>query len=107
MTGSNFVVWTRAAANKHYLVALATLMVLLTLAFQPLAAALMVVRDTWWTLPGPYYRTSFYRCTHRTCFPDFAVANTAAIGLNQGAEFMDLTCKKLFISSFPQSHITW
>jgi len=49
---SNFWVWFRAAANRHYLVALASLMVILSLSFQPLAAALFIVQDTWWTAPG-------------------------------------------------------
>ncbi|KAK0438352.1 uncharacterized protein EV420DRAFT_1212338 [Desarmillaria tabescens] len=70
---NNFFVWSRAAANKHYLVALASLMVLLSLTFQPLAAALLVVRDTWWGLP------------------DTTVNTLAAIGLNQNQNFDDLT----------------
>ncbi|TFK41506.1 hypothetical protein BDQ12DRAFT_570247, partial [Crucibulum laeve] len=70
---NNFVVWTRAASNKHYLVALASLMVLLSLSFQPLAAALLVVRDTW--------RQE----------PDVTMNSLAAIGLNQNAQFSDLT----------------
>ncbi|PBK94756.1 hypothetical protein ARMGADRAFT_1164356 [Armillaria gallica] len=70
---NNFFVWSRAAANKHYLVALASLMVLLSLTFQPLAAALLVVRDTWWGLP------------------DATVNTLAAIGLNQNEDFDDLT----------------
>lgn len=53
---SNFVVWTRAAVNRHYLVALASLMVLLALTFQPLSAALLAVRNTWIALP----RNSIY-----------------------------------------------
>lgn len=48
---SNFIVWTRAVANKHYLVALTAIMLLLTMSFQPLASALLVVRDIWWTEP--------------------------------------------------------
>ncbi|KAF8067656.1 hypothetical protein FPV67DRAFT_1581278 [Lyophyllum atratum] len=70
---NNFVVWTNAAYNKHYLVALASLMVVLSLAFQPLAAALLVVKDTW--LPEP----------------DITLNNLAAIGLNQDLQFNDLT----------------
>lgn len=49
---SNFFVWTEAARNKHYLVSLASLMLLMTLTFQPLAAALFVVKDTYWGEPG-------------------------------------------------------
>ncbi|KAK0211432.1 hypothetical protein IW262DRAFT_1467913 [Armillaria fumosa] len=70
---NNFFVWSRAAANKHYLVALTSLMALLSLTFQPLAAALLVVRDTWWGLP------------------DATVNTLAAIGLNQNENFNDLT----------------
>ncbi|KAF5390631.1 hypothetical protein D9757_002631 [Collybiopsis confluens] len=70
---NNFIVWTQAARNKHYLVVLTTLMVLLTLSFQPLASALLIVRNTWWQLP------------------DMTVHNLAHIGLNQGTNFQDLT----------------
>jgi hypothetical protein len=49
---SNFFVWLRAAANKHYLVALASLMALLSLTFQPIAAALLKVQDIWFTMGG-------------------------------------------------------
>jgi len=51
---SNFFVWARAASNRHYLVALASLMVILTLSFQPLAAALLIVKDIWWQVPGVF-----------------------------------------------------
>ncbi|GLB39261.1 hypothetical protein LshimejAT787_0604230 [Lyophyllum shimeji] len=70
---NNFIVWTSAAYNKHYLVALASLMVVLSLSFQPLAAALLVVKDTWLQVP------------------DVTLNNLAAIGLNQGGQFNDLT----------------
>ncbi|KAG5637195.1 hypothetical protein H0H81_005408 [Sphagnurus paluster] len=70
---NNFVVWTNAARNKHYLVALASLMVVLSLAFQPLAAALLVVKDTWWRAP------------------DVTLNNLGALGLNQDLQFNDLT----------------
>lgn len=70
---NNFVVWTRATANRHYLVALATLMVILTLSFQPLAAALLTVTDTWYQAP------------------DVVVKNMAALGLNQNTQFNDLS----------------
>ena len=49
---SNFLVWMQAIRNKHFLVALATLMGLLALTFQPLAAALLTTKDTWWSPPG-------------------------------------------------------
>lgn len=49
---SNFVVWVRAAANRHYLVTLASLMVILSSSLEPLAAALLNVKSTWWQEPG-------------------------------------------------------
>ncbi|KAF8198632.1 hypothetical protein BJ912DRAFT_31550 [Pholiota molesta] len=70
---NNFFVWRRAAANRHYLVAIASLMALLTLSFQPLAAALLVVKDTYIQLP------------------DVTMTNLAKIGLNQDSQFADLT----------------
>jgi len=70
---NNFIVWTQAARNKHYLVALTTLMVLLSLTFQPLAGALLIVNNTWFQLP------------------DVTVHNTAHLGLNQDTNFNDLT----------------
>ncbi|KAF5380067.1 hypothetical protein D9615_006118 [Tricholomella constricta] len=70
---NNFIVWKNAAANKHYLVALASLMVVLSLAFQPLAAALLVVKDVWWQAP------------------DITLDTVQAIGLNQDLQFEDLT----------------
>ncbi|KZT22786.1 hypothetical protein NEOLEDRAFT_1137597 [Neolentinus lepideus HHB14362 ss-1] len=70
---NNFIVWARAAANKHYIVALASLMAILSLALQPLAAALLTVQDTW------------------LAKPDATVNNTAALGLNLNDQFWDLT----------------
>ncbi|KAL0957578.1 hypothetical protein HGRIS_001362 [Hohenbuehelia grisea] len=70
---SNFTVWFHAWTNKHYLVFLTSAMVLLSLAFQPLAAALLVVKDTWWTKP------------------DMTVNNLRTLGLNQNEEFFNLT----------------
>ncbi|KAJ3517527.1 hypothetical protein NLJ89_g444 [Agrocybe chaxingu] len=70
---NNFFVWTHAASNRHYLVALASLMVILSLSFQPLAAALLQVKDTWWQEP------------------DVSMNNRAVIGLNQDPQFQDLT----------------
>ncbi|PPQ90530.1 hypothetical protein CVT25_015820 [Psilocybe cyanescens] len=70
---NNFLVWTQAASNKHYLVALATLMVLMTLSFQPLASALLVVKDTW------------------TEIPNVNTKNIQAISLNQNLQFNDLS----------------
>jgi Protein of unknown function (DUF3433) len=51
---SNFVVWIRAFWNQHYLVAIATLVALAALVFQPLGAAMFTVRDTWWPHPGTH-----------------------------------------------------
>lgn len=48
---SNFVVWISAFWNQHYMVAIATLLVLLGLVFQPLAAAMFTVRDIF--MPHP------------------------------------------------------
>ncbi|KAG6888940.1 hypothetical protein C0995_004795 [Termitomyces sp. Mi166 len=70
---NNFIVWTSAASNRHYLVALTSLMVLLSLLFQPLSAALLTVKDTWLPLP------------------DLTLNNLGAIGLNQDPQFRDLT----------------
>ncbi|KAJ3560319.1 hypothetical protein NP233_g10916 [Leucocoprinus birnbaumii] len=70
---NNFFVWSRAAANKHYLVVLTSLMALLALSFQPLASALLAVRNTWMPQPG------------------INVFNHRAIGLNQNNQFNDLT----------------
>lgn len=51
-TISNAVVWVSAASNKHYLVAFTALMVLVSLTIQPLASAVLVVKNTWIQLPG-------------------------------------------------------
>jgi hypothetical protein len=70
---SNFFVWMHALRNKHFLVALATLMGLLALTFQPLAAALLTTKDTWWHAPERTVKSQF------------------ALGLNWNPQFMDLT----------------
>ncbi|KDQ58771.1 hypothetical protein JAAARDRAFT_34626 [Jaapia argillacea MUCL 33604] len=73
-TNSNqFLVWAAAAKNKHYVVALASLMAILALSFQPLAAGLLTERDTW------------------IMDPDMTVNNEALLGLNQADQFWDLT----------------
>lgn len=61
--------------NKHWIVALTTSIVLCCLALQPLAAALITVKDTPWTQPA------------------VTVNNLAAISLNQNSAFQDLTSK--------------
>ncbi|KAL0564162.1 hypothetical protein V5O48_017892, partial [Marasmius crinis-equi] len=45
------LVWMPALENRHYTVFLASMLAILTLAFQPLAAALLEVKDVWWSLP--------------------------------------------------------
>jgi hypothetical protein len=49
---NNFVVWIEAAHNGHWVVTAASIMVLVTLYFQPLASSLLSVRNTWILLPG-------------------------------------------------------
>ncbi|KAF9445291.1 hypothetical protein P691DRAFT_762616, partial [Macrolepiota fuliginosa MF-IS2] len=70
---NNFFVWTRALENDHYLIALTTLLALLVMTFQPLAAAIFSVQDTWLGKPV------------------ITVNNLAALGLNQDSQFSDLT----------------
>ncbi|KAF8986696.1 hypothetical protein BDQ17DRAFT_1436120 [Cyathus striatus] len=70
---NNFVVWVRAASNTHYLVTLSSLMVIICLAFQPLAAALLIVKDVYWTEP------------------DLTVTNVNALGFNYALQTIDLT----------------
>jgi hypothetical protein len=52
---SNFVVWISAFWNRHYMVAFATLLALLALVFQPLAAAMFTVRNTWLAHPSQFF----------------------------------------------------
>jgi hypothetical protein len=52
---SNFFVWISAFWNQHYMVAIATLLVLLGLVFQPLAAAMFTVRDTFLAPPSQFF----------------------------------------------------
>ncbi|KAG7092022.1 hypothetical protein E1B28_008404 [Marasmius oreades] len=47
----NFFVWFDALSNRHYTVTIAALLALASLAFQPLSASLLEVRDIWWSLP--------------------------------------------------------
>ncbi|KAI0342287.1 hypothetical protein BDW22DRAFT_179555 [Trametopsis cervina] len=68
-----FYVWTIAAHNNHWLVALGSLLVIITLCFQPLAAALFNVQDVF----------SFD--------PRTTTTSLASIGLNQDANFQDLS----------------
>ncbi|KAH9055611.1 hypothetical protein EDB87DRAFT_1579673 [Lactarius vividus] len=62
-TSSNALVWFEATSNRHYIVALASLMALLALSFQPIAAALFNAN----------------------------VNNLKAISLNQDEQIQDLT----------------
>lgn len=69
----NALVWVKATSNRHYIVALSSLMALVALSFQPVSAALFSVRDV--------YRTS----------PETTVNNLRAISLNQDQQVQDLT----------------
>ncbi|KAH8833004.1 hypothetical protein DL96DRAFT_1584277 [Flagelloscypha sp. PMI_526] len=70
---NNFVSWIQAFYNKHFLVGGATLLVLISLVFQPLASALVSVRVVW--------ENEGSLTTHQQ----------QALGLNQNADFNDLT----------------
>ncbi|THU96519.1 hypothetical protein K435DRAFT_797270 [Dendrothele bispora CBS 962.96] len=70
---NNFFTFPKATRNRHYVVALASLMVILTLTFQPLAAALLETRQTWWSLPS------------------MDLTQLMQVGLNQGQDFGDLS----------------
>ncbi|KAF7355111.1 Non-specific serine/threonine protein kinase [Mycena sanguinolenta] len=70
---NNFLVWTAAARNRHWVVTAASIMVLVTLCFQPLASALLSVRNTWIPLPDATMNTLF------------------TVSLNQDQSFLDLT----------------
>lgn len=63
--------------NRHFIVAITTSIVLCCLALQPLAAALITVKDTPWAQPA------------------VTVNNLAAISLNQNSAFQDLTSKAI------------
>lgn len=94
-TRSNFVVWISAFWNRHYMVAIATLLALFSLVFQPLAAALFTVRDTWWTHPREDFISAIpWFLRTNVCKIATNVTNMAALGLNEGTEFQDLTCKR-------------
>lgn len=69
----NAFVWIKAAAHRHYIVALASLMALVALSFQPISAALFSVRDIYKALP------------------ETSVNNLQAISLNQNQQVQDLT----------------
>ncbi|KAI0305146.1 hypothetical protein B0F90DRAFT_1701694 [Multifurca ochricompacta] len=69
----NAFVWVKATSNRHYIVALASIMALVALSFQPVAAALFSVRDAYQTLP------------------ETSVNNLRAISLNQDQQIQDLT----------------
>ncbi|KAH9990969.1 hypothetical protein BJV74DRAFT_836704 [Russula compacta] len=69
----NAIVWVQAASNRHYIVALASIVALIALSFQPMAAALFSVRDVYEKLPE----------TH--------VSNFQALSLNEAQQVQDLT----------------
>ncbi|KAK7451065.1 hypothetical protein VKT23_012740 [Stygiomarasmius scandens] len=83
ITRANFA-FPKATKSRQYVVALASPMVVLTpLIFQPLAAALLEVRQTWWSLPS------------------MDLTQMKQVGLNQNQEFGDLS--GLFCSSLQQA----
>jgi len=45
---SKFLVWIDAISNRHYVVAVVTLLALLALVFEPLCASMFIVKNTWW-----------------------------------------------------------
>ncbi|KZT34086.1 hypothetical protein SISSUDRAFT_318122 [Sistotremastrum suecicum HHB10207 ss-3] len=48
---NTFLIWMHAASNKHWVVTLASIIALAGLAFQPLAAGWLTVRNIWLPLP--------------------------------------------------------
>jgi hypothetical protein len=70
---SKFMSLARAWSNGHTLIVITSLVVLMCIALQPLAGALLEVRDTPWDPQD-----------------NFVVNNLAAIGLNQNPDFTDL-----------------
>lgn len=80
----------KAFYNKHFLVGAATLLVLVTLIFQPLASALVTVRVVW-EERGCKYPNPVVPHNALTQIPDRTAHSLQAIGLNQGTNFNDLT----------------
>jgi len=70
-------------------------MVVLTLSFQPLASALLDVKDVWWQEPSVFCYIIFLKIDVLMIILiiDVTTKNLRAIGLNQNPEFNDLTCK--------------
>jgi Protein of unknown function (DUF3433) len=69
---SEVAIWLTAFFNRHYVVAVSSIMVLLALSFQPLSAALFSVREVFMELPGsapitiiPDLAPSFSNCSHK------------------------------------------
>lgn len=85
----------RAVANGHHVVALTTIIVIISLALQPLAAALLTIQDTRWTETGAYKLYYVSPPTDRSLNRGVVVNNLAAIGLNQNSEFQDLTSETI------------
>ncbi|KAI0292909.1 hypothetical protein BC826DRAFT_1017480 [Russula brevipes] len=69
----NALVWVKASTNRHYIVALASIMALLALSFQPVSAALFSLRDVYERLP------------------DTTVNNLRTISLSTDEQVQDLT----------------
>lgn len=89
---NNFVVWTSAARNRHWVVTGASIMVLVTLCFQPLGSALLSVRNTWIPLPGTP-NCCFTAPTSHSTHADATLNSISTVSLNQDLEFQDLTSK--------------
>jgi len=69
----NALVWVQASTNRHYIVALASILALLALSFQPVSAALFSLRDVYERLP------------------DTTVNNLRTISLSKDEQVQDLT----------------
>lgn len=45
---SKFIVWISAFSNRHYTVAVVTLVAILALVIQPLCGSVFILKNTWW-----------------------------------------------------------
>jgi hypothetical protein len=90
--GSKSVAWVYAWQNGHTLIAITSVLVVMCIALQPLAAALLDVRDTFWD-PQDCTFTMIYTSSHSLTNPGsaFIVNNLAKVGLNKNEQFSDLT----------------
>jgi Protein of unknown function (DUF3433) len=69
---SKAAIWLTAFFNRHYVVAVSSIMVLLALSFQPFSAVLFSVREVFMELPGsapmiiiPDLAPSFSNCSYK------------------------------------------